>query len=117
MALSDQPDLGRGLYGISVAAELSGVPVQSLRLYESKGLLEPERTDGGTRRYSTNDVTRARQINDLSVAGVNLTGIATILHLEAVNAQLRSENVRLRARTAKVKKGPSIGPRRQGTTR
>ena len=85
------PDPGRGVYGISVAAELVGMGVQTLRLYEARGLLEPERTDGGTRRYSADDLDRLRRIGDLLDAGLNLAGIAMVLPLEVENAQLRSE--------------------------
>ena len=79
----------RGVYGISVAAELVGMGVQNLRLYEARGLLEPERTDGGTRRYSANDLDRLRRIGALLQAGLNLAGIGMVLHLEAENARLR----------------------------
>jgi MerR family transcriptional regulator/heat shock protein HspR len=85
------PDPGRGVYGISVAAELVGMGVQTLRLYEARGLLEPERTEGGTRRYSADDLDRLRHIGDLLDAGLNLAGIAMVLPLELENAQLRLE--------------------------
>ena len=62
----DQPAGSRGVYGISVAAELSGIPVQSLRLYESHGLLSPIRSEGGTRRYSADDLARLRRIANWS---------------------------------------------------
>jgi MerR family transcriptional regulator, heat shock protein HspR len=88
----NQPAGGHGVYGISVAAELSGVPVQSLRLYESHGLLTPIRSDGGTRRYSSDDLARLRRISQLVAAGVNLAGIARILDLEDDNAALHAEN-------------------------
>ncbi|HVX47395.1 MAG TPA: MerR family transcriptional regulator [Mycobacteriales bacterium] len=91
-------DAGRAVFGISVAAELSGVAVQSLRLYETRGLLEPDRTTGGTRRYSSQDVHRARRINQLLDDGLNLTGIAAVLALEAENAALRMEIDGLRRR-------------------
>ena len=80
------------MYGISVAAELSGVPVQSLRLYESHGLLTPIRSDGGTRRYSADDLARLRRISHLVAAGVNLAGIGRILDLEDDNAALLADN-------------------------
>lgn len=83
---------GRGVYGISVAAELVGMGAQTLRLYETRGLLEPERTPGGTRRYSPNDLDRARRIGDLLSAGLNLTGIAMVLDLEEQNTHLRAYN-------------------------
>ena len=82
----------RGVYGISVAAELVGTGVQNLRSYEARGLLEPERTEGGTRRYSTNDLDRLRRIGQLLAAGLNLAGIGMVLDLEAQNTRLRAEN-------------------------
>src|SRR6476646_3688643 len=85
------PDDARGLYGISVAAELVGMGVQTLRLYEARGLLEPQRTAGGTRRYSSNDLDRLRRIGDLLGAGLNLAGIVMVLDLERENARLRKE--------------------------
>ena len=88
----DQPAGSHGVYGISVAAELSGIPVQSLRLYESHGLLTPIRSDGGTRRYSADDLARLRRISQLVAAGVNLAGIGRILDLEDDNAALLAEN-------------------------
>lgn len=88
----DQPAASHGVYGISVAAELSGIPVQSLRLYESHGLLTPIRSDGGTRRYSSDDLARLRRISQLAAAGVNLAGIGRILDLEDDNAALVAEN-------------------------
>lgn len=86
-----RPDGGRGVYGISVAAELVGMGVQTLRLYEARGLLEPDRTDGGTRRYSADDLDRLRRIGDLLEVGLNLAGIGMVLNLEAENTQLREE--------------------------
>jgi DNA-binding transcriptional MerR regulator len=85
------PDGDRGVYGISVAAELVGMGPQTLRLYEARGLLEPQRTTGGTRRYSSNDLDQLRRIGDLLGAGLNLAGIAMVLDLERDNARLRKE--------------------------
>jgi MerR family transcriptional regulator, heat shock protein HspR len=82
------PDPDQGVYGISVAAELSGIPVQSLRLYERHGLLTPARSHGGTRRYSADDLARLQRISELTAAGVNLAGIARILDLQDDNAAL-----------------------------
>src|SRR5262249_17222565 len=65
----------RGVYGISVAAELSGLGPQTLRHYESLGLLTPTRTEGGTRRYSDDDLERLQRISELVELGVNLAGI------------------------------------------
>jgi MerR family transcriptional regulator, heat shock protein HspR len=85
------PDPGRGVYAISVAAELVGMGSQTLRLYEQRGLLEPARSDGGTRRYSSEDLERLRRIADLVAAGVNLTGVAMVLDLEDANARLQAD--------------------------
>ena len=78
------------MYGIAVAAELVGTGIQNLRSYEARGLLEPERTAGGTRRYSADDLDRLRRIGDLLAAGLNLAGISMVLDLEAQNDQLRA---------------------------
>jgi MerR family transcriptional regulator/heat shock protein HspR len=86
------PTASQGVYGISVVAELTGIPVQSLRLYERHGLLNPNRSDGGTRRYSADDLARLRRISELVAAGVNLAGIGRILNLEDDNASLLAEN-------------------------
>jgi DNA-binding transcriptional MerR regulator len=88
------------VYGITVAAELAGMSVQALRLYERKGLLEPARTGGGSRRYSDSDIARLRRIRTLIAEGINLTGIARVLGLEADNADLHADNAGLRARNA-----------------
>jgi len=88
------PQGDRGVYGISVAAELVGMGVQNLRLYEARGLLEPERTAGGTRRYSANDLDRLRRIGHLLEAGLNLAGIGMVLRLEAENARLKNRRPR-----------------------
>lgn len=82
-------DPTRGLFGISTAAELVGMAPQNLRMYESRGLLEPARTEGGTRRYSTDDLDRLRRIGELLESGLNLAGIAMVLDLEARNAGLQ----------------------------
>jgi DNA-binding transcriptional MerR regulator len=84
-------DPSRGVYGISVAADLVGTGVQNLRAYEKKGLLVPDRTEGGTRLYSENDVARLVRIGELLAGGLNLAGIAMVLDLEADNARLRDE--------------------------
>jgi MerR family transcriptional regulator, heat shock protein HspR len=86
-----QPDEARGVYGISVAADLVGTGVQNLRAYEARGLLEPDRTEGGTRRYSANDLDRLRRIGDLLQAGLNLAGIAMVMDLQDENSQLRAD--------------------------
>jgi MerR family transcriptional regulator, heat shock protein HspR len=90
------PAADRGVYGISVASELSGISEQSLRLYERQGLLTPERSAGGTRRYSADDLLRLQRISELVAAGVNLVGIERILSLEDRNAALDEHNVTLK---------------------
>ena len=87
----------RALYGISVASELTGVNPQNLRVYETRGLIEPQRTPGGTRRYSEHDVARINRISVLLEAGLNLKGIGHVLDLEAETRRLRAEVARLRA--------------------
>lgn len=88
----------RGVFGISVAAEMTSLPVQNLRVYERRGLLAPDRTAGGTRLYSEGDIDRLHRIRDLLAAGLNLAGIAAVLDLEAENRGLRVEVARLRGR-------------------
>lgn len=82
-------DPKRGVFGITVAAELSGTGPQNLRAYERAGLLRPDRTEGGTRRYSHDDIERLRRIAELTAAGLNLAGVAMVLDLQDQNAQLR----------------------------
>ncbi len=79
------------IFAISVAAELAGTTVPNLRVYERNGLLEPVRTDGGTRRYSQEDVDRLRRIRVLLTAGLNIAGVARVLDLEDEIACLREE--------------------------
>ena len=79
----------RGVYAISVAAELTGAGVQNLRVYERRGLVEPSRTEGGTRRYSEHDLGRIRRVMALLDAGLNLAGVALVLELQDDNARLR----------------------------
>ncbi|TAK69163.1 MAG: MerR family transcriptional regulator [Actinomycetota bacterium] len=96
MTADEDLQAGQGLFGITTAAELVGLDAQSLRLYEKRGLLEPGRTPGGTRRYSTDDVARLRRITALMSSGINIAGVAAILELEAVNADLRAQIEQLR---------------------
>ena len=89
--------LDRAVYVISVAAELAGVHPQTLRIYERKGLLEPARTDGGSRRYSDRDLDRLRRISDLTEAGLNLEGVKRVMELEDEVRRLRAEIEELKA--------------------
>lgn len=84
-------DRNRAVYVISVAAELAGVHPQTLRIYERKGLLEPARTGGGSRRYSEGDIDRLIRIQELTAAGINLEGVRRVMELEDQVDQLREE--------------------------
>src|SRR5947209_8874679 len=79
----------RALYIISVAAELAGVHPQTLRIYERKGLIEPSRTEGRSRRYSDRDIALLQRIQELTNEGVGLAGVRKILELEAEVDELR----------------------------
>lgn len=86
------------VYVISVAASLAGMHPQTLRIYERRGLIEPFRTPGGTRRYSNADLERLSLIQDLTSQGINIEGVKRIMQLEAENEALRSQVKRLRVR-------------------
>jgi MerR family transcriptional regulator, heat shock protein HspR len=85
------------VYVISVAAELAGMHPQTLRIYERKGLLEPSRTGGGSRRYSQRDIARLHRIAELTNAGLNLEGVKRVMELEDEVHHLRQELARARA--------------------
>jgi MerR family transcriptional regulator/heat shock protein HspR len=90
----------RAVYVISVAAELAGVHPQTLRIYERKGLLDPARTVGGSRRYSEHDIAQLQRIQDLTTAGLNLEGVRRVLELEAEVDRLRAELEEVRRQAA-----------------
>lgn len=92
----ERPGANRALYVISVAAELAGMHPQTLRIYERKGLVDPARTGGGSRRYSDRDIEQLRHIQDLTNAGLNLEGVRRVMELEAEVARLRRELLRSR---------------------
>ena len=106
----DQPAEADAVYIISVAAEIVGMHPQTLRVYERKGLVEPYRTPGGTRRYSQEDLERLRLIQEMSSEGVNIKGIKRVLQLRAENERLRSQVDRLRRllEDAEVRRGTTI---------
>ena len=81
--MADRYERSRALYVISVAAELAGVHPQTLRIYERKGLVDPARTGGGSRRYSDADISQLRRIQELTNEGLNLAGVKRVLELEA----------------------------------
>jgi len=85
----------RAVYVISVAAELAGVHPQTLRIYERKGLLDPARTGGGSRRYSEADIARLQRIQELTTEGLNLAGVKRVLELEEEARRLHAELERL----------------------
>lgn len=78
----------RAVYVISVAAELAGVHPQTLRIYERKGLVDPARTGGGSRRYSDADIALLQRIQELTNDGLNLAGVKRVLDLELRVAEL-----------------------------
>jgi MerR family transcriptional regulator/heat shock protein HspR len=84
------PDTRRGVFAISVAAELAGLHPQTLRIYEREGLVDPARSSGGTRRYSGEDVERLRLIATLTTAGLNLAGVKQVLALQEEVVGLRA---------------------------
>src|SRR3954451_13025203 len=85
------PEYTQAVYVISVAAELAGVHPQTLRIYERKGLVDPARTGGGSRRYSDHDIAQLRRIQNLTNQGLNLAGVKRVLELEAELAQAQRE--------------------------
>ncbi|HJO40328.1 MAG: MerR family transcriptional regulator [Acidimicrobiales bacterium] len=87
----ERPQPDQAVYVISVAAELSGMHPQTLRIYESRGLLDPARTAGGNRRYSDTDIRLLRRIADLTAEGLNLQGVKRLLELEAEVIRLNRE--------------------------
>jgi MerR family transcriptional regulator/heat shock protein HspR len=109
-------DRGRGLFSISVAAELAGLHPQTLRIYEREGLLDPERSAGGTRRYSQLDIDRLEQICALTADGLNLAGICRVLQLLEEACQLQAELDQLRERTGEQPAAPQ-GPGERGALR
>ena len=96
------PEPTRAVYLISVAAELAGVHPQTLRIYERKGLLDPARTPGGSRRYSDDDIALIRRIQELTNEGLNLAGVQKVLALEAEIRTLRAERDQARLEVRRV---------------
>jgi MerR family transcriptional regulator/heat shock protein HspR len=87
----------RAVYVISVAAELAGMHPQTLRIYERRGLLDPARTGGGSRRYSDEDISQLMRIHQLTAEGLNLEGVRRVMELELEVARLQAELERVRA--------------------
>ena len=103
-------DPNRAVYVISVAAELTGVHPQTLRIYERKGLLDPSRTSGGSRRFSDADLTRLRHIQQLTATGLNLEGVRRVLELEGELARVRAEGKKKLGR-------PMVGDKKEDAIR
>jgi MerR family transcriptional regulator/heat shock protein HspR len=100
---ANDPHARRGVYMISVAAELAGMHPQTLRIYESRGLIEPERTSGGTRRYSADDVERLRRIQELtSELGMNLAGVEKVFELEQELERMRERMRRMERQAERI---------------
>jgi MerR family transcriptional regulator/heat shock protein HspR len=98
-------DETRGVFMISVAAELAEMHPQTLRMYEARGLITPQRSPKNTRLYSQRDVDRLRRIQQMtSEDGLNLAGVETVLELEKTVQRMRSELARMRERTAEMER-------------
>lgn len=101
-----------GIFAISVAADMLSMQVQNLRVYERHGLVDPDRTPGGTRLYSHEDLDRLARIRDLLAEGLNLAGIARVVALETEVARLRAVNQNLRAQRSQGGQRRTPDPRR-----
>ena len=98
--MAQRGETSRAVYVISVAAELAGVHPQTLRIYERKGLVDPARTEGGSRRYSDADINQLRRIQELTNEGLNLAGVKRVLELEAALDQLTRDLADARAQAS-----------------
>ncbi len=107
------PEFHQAVYVISVAAELAGVHPQTLRIYERKGLVNPARTGGGSRRYSQADIELLHRIQELTNDGLNLAGVERVLELELRVAELENELARTRSEAAEAVEAPPL-PARPG---
>ncbi len=101
----------RALYVISIAAELAGMHPQTLRIYERRGLLAPQRTPGRSRRYSDYDIHLLQRIQELTSAGVSLEGVRRIIELEAELERARAEIAGLRSELGRA----PLPPRQERT--
>jgi MerR family transcriptional regulator, heat shock protein HspR len=102
---AERLDETRGVFMISVAAELAEMHPQTLRMYEARGLITPQRSPKNTRLYSQRDVERLRRIQRMTTEeGLNLAGVETVLELERTVERMRAELSRMRERTAEMEK-------------
>jgi MerR family transcriptional regulator/heat shock protein HspR len=97
-------DESRAVFMISVAAELADMHPQTLRMYESRGLIAPQRSPKNTRLYSYDDVERLRRIQSMTEQGLNLAGVETVLELEQQIVRMRSELARMRKRATELER-------------
>jgi MerR family transcriptional regulator/heat shock protein HspR len=103
MASRDRSDPTRGVYMISVAAELAGMHPQTLRIYEARGLITPKRSPKNTRLYSQEDVDRLRRIQELTgELGMNLAGVEKVFELEEEMARMRRRMRGLERQAAQI---------------
>src|SRR5881227_4331885 len=101
----DQLDRRRGVYMISVAAELAGMHPQTLRIYETRGLITPKRSTGNTRLYSQEDVERLRRIQELTTElGMNLAGVEKVFELESEMTRMQRRMERLEHQAARMRR-------------
>jgi MerR family transcriptional regulator/heat shock protein HspR len=98
-------DEERGVFMISVAAELAEMHPQTLRMYEARGLINPKRSPKNTRLYSQRDVERLRRIQQMTTEeGLNLAGVETVLQMEERVERMRAELERMRKRTEELQR-------------
>lgn len=110
----DKEDQDRPLYMISVAAELAGIHPQTLRIYERRQLIIPQRSAGNTRLYSQADVERLKLIQRLTQGeGINLSGVERILELEREVARLRDDAERMRRQVVELRARSAAQSRRE----
>ena len=94
----------RGVFMISVAAELAHMHPQTLRMYEARGLIEPQRSAKNTRLYSQRDVERLQHIQRLTAAGLNLAGVEIVLEMEAEVERMKAKLERMRRHAAELER-------------
>lgn len=104
-------DTTRAVFVISVAAELAGMHPQTLRIYERKGLIDPARTPGGTRRYSQEDIERLQLIQEMTAEGMNLEGVRRVLVLQEENRRLKKRLDRLRDKIEEMEEAAELATR------
>jgi MerR family transcriptional regulator/heat shock protein HspR len=104
-SVGNRLDEARGVFMISVAAELADMHPQTLRLYEARGLITPQRSPKNTRLYSQRDVAQLRRIQRMTTEeGLNLAGVETVLELERTVERMRAELARMRERAAEMER-------------